>query len=215
MVADLDVSVPSDVLLKRPDVIAAEHQLVAANANIGAARAAFLPKVTIAGTVGSTAPAMSGLFDSGNNSWTFIPTISMPLFDWRSYAQQPRRYRARKVVAVAQYEKTIQQAFKEVADLLVAREQLAKQLTALEAAEKSQTGRLTLAQARYNGGISNYLEVLDAQRDTYVAQQAAIVTRSALLSAYSNLYKALGGAEEDRTVQADFAKVAEQSKAKQ
>lgn len=214
IVADLDVSVPSEVLLKRPDVMAAEHQLIAANANIGAARAAFLPKVSIGGTVGSTAPAMSGLFDSGNGSWTFLPTISMPLFDGGRTLNNLDVTEARKVVAVAQYEKTIQQAFKEVADLLVAREQLAKQLTALEAAEKAQTGRLSLAEARYKGGISNYLEVLDAQRDTYIAQQATIATRSAMLSAASSLYKALGGAEEDRTVTADFAKVAEQSRVK-
>lgn len=214
VVADLDVSVPSEVLLKRPDVIAAELRLQAANANIGAARAAFLPKVTIGGSAGSAAAGMSGLFDSGSGAWTFVPTISMPLFDWGRTLNNLDVTEARKVVAVAEYEKTIQQAFKEVADLIVAREQLFKQLTALEAAEKAQTGRLTLAEARYKGGVSNYLEVLDAQRDTYVAQQVTIVTRSSLLSASANLYKALGGAEEDRTVQADFAKVAEQSKAK-
>ena len=215
IVADLDVSVPSEVLLKRPDVIAAEYKLLAANANIGAARAAFLPKITIGGSVGSAAPEISGLFDSGNGAWTFTPSISMPLFDWGRTLNNLDVTEARKVVAVAEYEKTIQQAFKEVADLIVAREQLMKQLTALEAAEKAQTGRLALADARYKGGISNYLEVLDAQRDTYVAQQATIVTRSALLATAANLYKALGGAEEDRTIKADFAKVAEQSKTKQ
>lgn len=215
IVADLDVSVPSEVLLKRPDVIAAEYKLLAANANIGAARAAFLPRITIGGSVGSAAPEISGLFDSGNGAWTFTPSISMPLFDWGRTLNNLDVTEARKVVAVAEYEKTIQQAFKEVADLIVAREQLLKQLSALEAAEKAQTGRLALADARYKGGISNYLEVLDAQRDTYVAQQATIVTRSALLATAANLYKALGGAEEDRTVKADFAKVAEQSKVKQ
>lgn len=215
IVADLDVSVPSEVLLKRPDVIAAEYKLQAANANIGAARAAFLPRITLGGSVGSAAPEISGLFDSGNGAWTFTPSISMPLFDWGRTLNNLDITEARKVVAVAEYEKTIQQAFKEVADLIVAREQLVKQLTALDAAEKAQSNRLALAEARYKGGISNYLEVLDAQRDTYVAQQAAIVTRSSLLSTAANLYKALGGAEEDRTIQADFAKVAEQSKAKQ
>ena len=215
IVADLDVSVPSEVLLKRPDVIAAEYKLQAANANIGAARAAFLPRITLGGSVGSAAPEISGLFDSGNGAWTFTPSISMPLFDWGRTLNNLDITEARKVVAVAEYEKTIQQAFKEVADLIVAREQLVKQLTALDAAEKAQSNRLALAEARYKGGISNYLEVLDAQRDTYVAQQAAIVTRSSLLSTAANLYKALGGAEEDRTIQADFAKVAEQSKTKQ
>jgi multidrug efflux system outer membrane protein len=214
VVADFDISLPSEVLLKRPDVIAAEHQLIAANANIGAARAAFLPRITIGGSVGSSAPAISGLFDTGNGAWTFTPTISMPLFDGGRTLNNLDVTEARKVIAVAQYEKTIQSAFKEVADLIVAREQLAKQLTALEAAEKAQSGRLTLADARYKGGISNYLEVLDAQRDLYLAQQSTIATRSALLANAANLYKALGGAEEDRAVTADFAKVAEQSKSK-
>lgn len=214
VVADLNVSVPSEVLLKRPDVIAAELQLQAANANIGAARAAFLPRISIGGSVGSAAPEISGLFDKGNGAWTFTPTISMPLFDWGRTLNNLDVTEARKVIAVAQYEKTIQQAFKEVADLLVAREELAKQLTSLEAVERSQSERLKLADARYKGGISNYLEVLDAQREAFTAQQAAIQTRSALLANAANLYKALGGAEEDRTIQADFDKVAEQSKPK-
>jgi multidrug efflux system outer membrane protein len=212
VVADLDISVPSEVILKRPDVIAAEYKLQAANANIGAARAAFLPRITLGGSVGSAAPEISGLFDSGNGAWTFTPSISMPLFDWGRTLNNLDVSEARKVVAVAEYEKAIQQAFKEVADLIVAREQLVRQLTALEAAEKAQTGRLALAEARYKGGISNYLEVLDAQREAYSAQQASIAARRTLLSAAANLYKALGGAEEDRNVKADFAKVAEQKK---
>ncbi|HWV19038.1 MAG TPA: efflux transporter outer membrane subunit [Rhodocyclaceae bacterium] len=214
VVADLNVSVPSEVLLKRPDVIAAELQLQGANANIGAARAAFLPRISIGGSVGSAAPEISGLFDKGSGAWTFTPTISMPLFDWGRTLNNLDVTEARKVIAVAQYEKTIQQAFKEVSDLLVAREELAKQLGSLESVERSQAERLKLADARYKGGISNYLEVLDAQRESFTAQQAAIQTRSALLANAANLYKALGGAEEDRTVSADFDKVAEQSKSR-
>ena len=211
VVADFDINVPSDVLLKRPDVIAAEYKLQAANANIGAARAAFLPRITIGGSAGSAAPEISGLFDSGNGAWTFTPSISMPLFDWGRTLNNLDITEARKVVAVAEYEKTLQVAFKEVADLIVAREQLVKQLAALEAAERSQASRLTLAEARYKGGISNYLEVLDAQRDLFLAQQATVATRSGLLSSAANLYKALGGAEEDRAIKADFDKVAVQS----
>lgn len=211
VVADLDVQLPSDVILKRPDVIAAELQLKAANANIGAARAAFLPRLTIGGTIGSSAPALSGLFDSGNGMWTFTPTISMPLFDWGRTLNNLDVTEARKVIAVAQYEKTIQQAFKEIVDLLSAREQLSKQLEALEAAQQTQARRLELATARYNGGISNYLEVLDAQREAFTAEQATIQTRSALLTTAARLYQALGGAEEDRTAQADFDKVSKQS----
>jgi len=141
-----------------------------------------------------------------------VPTISMPLFDWGRTLNNLDVTEARKVVAVADYEKTIQTAFKEVSDLIVAREQLVKQLTALEAAEKSQAGRLTLAEARYKGGISNYLEVLDAQRDLFLAQQTTVATRRTLLSTAASLYKALGGAEEDRAIKADFDKVAAQTK---
>ncbi|HTJ96965.1 MAG TPA: efflux transporter outer membrane subunit [Rhodocyclaceae bacterium] len=195
VVADLNVSVPSEVLLKRPDVLAAELKLKAANANIGAARAAFLPKILLSASVGSAAPLMSGLFDSGNGAWSFTPSLSMPLFDWGRTSNNLDVAEARKVIAVAEYEKAIQQAFREVVDLLVAREQLAKQLTALEAAEKAQTERLRLADARYKGGIANYLDVLDAQREAYSAQQSTIQARRLLLSTAANLYKALGGAE--------------------
>ncbi len=211
VVADLDVAVPSEVILKRPDVIAAEQKLIGANANIGAARAAFLPRVQLLGSFGSASRTMSGLFDDGTGAWSFTPTISMPLFDWGRTSNNLDVAEARKVIAVAEYEKTIQQAFREIADLLVARDQLAKQLTALEAAEKAQTERLTLAEARYKGGISNYLEVLDAQREAYSAQQSTIQVRRSLLSTAANLYKALGGAEEDRAIKADYAKVVEQS----
>lgn len=195
VVADLKVELPSEVILKRPDVMAAEQKLVAANANIGAARAAFLPKVLLLGSFGSAARGLSGLFDDNTGAWSFTPSISMPLFDWGRTSSNVDVAEARKIIAVAEYEKTIQQAFREIADLLVAREQLAKQLTALEAAEKAQRERLRLAQARYEAGVANYLEVLDAQRETYSAQQNTIQVRRALLSTAANLYKALGGGE--------------------
>ena len=197
VVADLNVELPSEVILKRPDVIAAEQRLLGANANIGAARAAFLPRVTLLGSFGSAARSLSGLFDDNTGAWSFSPTLSMPLFDWGRTSNNLDVAEARKVIAVAEYEKTIQQAFREIADLLVAREQLAKQLTALEAAEKAQTERLRLADARYQAGIANYLEVLDAQREAYSAQQATIQVRRTLLSTAANLYKALGGAEQE------------------
>lgn len=198
VVADLKVDLPSEVLLRRPDILAAEESLKAANANIGAARAAFLPQVMLSASFGSAAPLMSKLFDSGTKAWSFQPTLRSPLFDLGVGANLDVA-EARKVIAVAQYEKTIQQAFREVADLLVARDQLVKQLTALDAAEKTQSERLRLADARYKAGIAGYLDVLDAQREAYNAQQSAIQARSALLTAAADLYKALGGGEAEPT----------------
>lgn len=193
--ADLRVDLPTEVIVRRPDIMAAEQKLVAANANIGAARAAFLPKLILAGSVGSAARTLGGLFDSGTGAWSFTPSLTMPLFDWGRTSANLDVAEVRKVIAVAEYEKAIQQAFREIADLIVAREQLGQQLTALEAAEKAQLGRLRLAEARYNAGISNYLEVLDAQRDAYSAQQNTVQTRRLLLTTAASLYKALGGGE--------------------
>ncbi|MDD5248075.1 MAG: efflux transporter outer membrane subunit [Rhodocyclaceae bacterium] len=195
LVADLDPGLPSAVLLARPDVLAAEQRLIAAHANIGAARAAFLPKILLTATLGTASSALSGLFAAGSRAWAFQPALSLPLFDAGRTAANVDVAEARKVIAVADYEKTIQQAFREVADLLVAREKLADQLKALDAAAKVQSERLKLAEARYGAGISSYLDVLDAQRESYTAQQGAVQARRALLAAAAQLYKALGGGE--------------------
>lgn len=196
IVADLAVGLPSDVLLDRPDVLSAERKLEAAHANIGAARAAFLPKILLTATLGTASRALSGLFDAGSGAWSFQPTVSMPLFDWGRTSAGVDVAQAREVVAVAEYEKTLQQAFREIADLLAAREKIATQLEALAATEKAQAQRLKLAEARYEAGVSSFLEVLDAQRDAYSARQAAIQQRRALLSTAAQLYKALGGGGE-------------------
>ena len=193
VVADLAVGLPSDVLVRRPDVLAAEQSLVAANANIGAARAAFLPKISLTGMFGTASRALTGLFETNSEAWTFQPAISMPLFDFGRAAANTDVAAARKVVAVANYEKTVQAAFREVADLLTAREKLASQLQALEATEKVQAERKRIVDARFNAGIASYLEVLDAQRDLFAAQQAVVATRRTLLSTAAQLYKALGG----------------------
>jgi len=195
IVADLAVGLPSDVLLSRPDVRAAEQRLIAANANIGAARAAFLPKILLTATLGSASRALAGLFDAGQAAWSFQPTLSMPLFDYGRTAANADLAEARKTIAVADYEKTIQQAFREVADLLAARDTYATQLTALTATAQTQAQRLKLADARYQAGISSYLEVLDAQRDVFTAEQAAVQTRRAMLASSAQLYKALGGGQ--------------------
>lgn len=195
VVADLAAGLPSDVLVQRPDVLAAEQKLLAANANIGAARAAFLPRISLTGAFGTASNTLNGLFDNGSEAWSFQPVLRLPLFDFGRASANTDVAAARKVVAVAEYEKTIQQAFREVADLLAAREQLAIQLTALEAAEKAQTDRMRIADARYKAGISSYLEVLDAQRELFAAQQSVVATRRAGLGTAAQLYKALGGGE--------------------
>lgn len=192
MVADLAAGLPSEVLLRRPDVLAAEQRLIAANANIGAARAAFLPRITLTAIFGTASRALSGLFADDSDAWTFQPTLRQPLFDTGRASSNLDLAEARKVIAVAEYERTIQQAFREVADLLAARDRLVAQLKAQEAAEKAQSERQRIVDARYRAGISSYLEVLDAQRDLFGAQQSAVATRRALLAAAAQLYKALG-----------------------
>ena len=184
---------PAEVLLRRPDVLAAEQRLIAANANIGAARAAFLPRVTLTGALGTASRSLAGLFDAGSGAWSFQPVLRLPLFDAGRTQASVDLATARQHIAVAEYEKTIQQAFREVADLLAAREQLAEQLSALERADQIQAERLRLTEARYQAGIANYLEVLDAQRESYAVQQGAVQTRRILLSTGAQLYKALGG----------------------
>ena len=190
---DLIAGLPAEVLLQRPDVQAAEQKLIAANANIGAARAAFLPRITLTGSIGTASRTLSGLFESGSGAWSFQPLLTQPLFDTGRYASNMDLVTARKVIAVAEYEKTIQQAFREVADLLNAREQLAEQLAAQQANAQVQHRRLFLVEARYKAGIVNHLEVLDAQRESFAAQQGVLQVQRTLLSAATQLYKALAG----------------------
>ncbi|HEU0219824.1 MAG TPA: efflux transporter outer membrane subunit [Gallionella sp.] len=189
----LIAGLPAEVLLQRPDVLAAEQKLIAANANIGAARAAFLPRITLTGSVGTASRTLAGLFDAGSGAWSFQPALSMPLFDAGRTSANVDVAEARKVIAVAEYEKTIQQAFREVADLLNAREKLAEQLAAQQANADAQNQRLKLVEARYGVGIANHLEVLDAQREAFAAQQGVLQVRRTQLSAAAQLYKALAG----------------------
>lgn len=193
IIADFAVSLPSEVLLARPDVRSAEQQLIAANANIGAARAAFLPKILLTASFGTASTALSLLFKPGQGTWAFQPVLTQPLFDAGRNAANVDVAEARKAVAVASYEKTIQQAFREIADLLSAREKLARQLADLDATAATETERTKLTTARYDAGIASYLEVLDAQRGLYAAQQSAVQVRRELLATAVQLYKALGG----------------------
>ena len=191
--ASLPSGLPSNVLLNRPDVLQAEQNLVAANANVGAARAAFFPRVTLVGSAGFASPQLSGLFDGDRRAWSFVPSITTPIFAGGRNVANVDIAEARKVVAVAQYEKSIQQAFAEVANVLSDQSYLASQYAAQARLAERQDERLKLAQARYDAGLIGYLDVLDAQREQYAARQALIEVKRARLAAAAQAYKALGG----------------------
>ncbi|MFY9259828.1 MAG: efflux transporter outer membrane subunit [Gallionella sp.] len=193
MFADL----PAEVLLQRPDVMAAEQKLIAAHASVGAARVAFLPRISLTGGFGTASRALSGLFGAGSQAWNFQPMLSLPLFDAGRSEGNVDLAKAREVVAVAEYEKVIQQACREVADLLSARENYAKQLAAQQANQDVQQQRLKLVEARFNAGVANHLEVLDAQREGYAAEQTTLQVRRAALVANTQLYKALAGVNKE------------------
>jgi multidrug efflux system outer membrane protein len=193
LVAEVAVGVPAEVLLTRPDVLAAEQRLIAANANIGAARAAFLPKIVLTAALGTASRGLTGLFDAGSGAWNFVPALRLPLFDAGRTSGNVDLATARKTIAVAEYEKAIQQAFREIADLLAAREQLAEQLQAQEANVTAQSQRLKIVDARYQAGVSSHLELLDAQREAFAAQQSALAVRRQWLSTMASFYKAVGG----------------------
>ena len=195
--SELFAGLPAEVLLRRPDVLAAEQQLIAANANIGAARAAYFPRISLTGSVGTASRSLSGLFDAGSGAWSFQPSIIQPLFDAGRTSANVDIAKQRKVIAVAEYEKTIQQAFREVADLLSARDRLAEQLAAQQANAEAQNHLLRLVEARYKAGIVSHLEVLDAERQAFAAEQGAIQVRRAWLSGATQLYKALAGESND------------------
>ncbi|WP_028008481.1 efflux transporter outer membrane subunit [Solimonas flava] len=200
LLAELPAGVPSEVLTRRPDVLAAEHSLIAANANIGAARAAFFPRITLTGSYGTMSTQFDGLFDSGTRAWSFTPTITLPIFSGGANLANLDLAKTQKNIYVARYEQAIQTAFREVADGLVARgtldEQLAAQQTLVEATQAS----YQLADLRFRAGVDDYLAVLDAQRSLYAAQQSYISTKLARLQNLVTLYKALGGGWNERTL---------------
>jgi NodT family efflux transporter outer membrane factor (OMF) lipoprotein len=190
---ELPVGLPSEVLVKRPDVRQAEEQLIAANANVGAARAAFFPHITLTGTAGSASNALSGLFKAGSYAWTFAPQMVLPLFDAGRNSANLDSARAGREIAVAQYEKAVQTAFREVADALAGRATFGEQLRAQVAQADAESVRYKLSDLRYKNGAASFLDLLDAQRSLFAAQQAAIQTRLLQLQNQVGLYKALGG----------------------
>ncbi len=195
-VADLSeiaAGMPSDVLLRRPDILAAEHQLIAANANIGAARAAFFPRISLTAALGITSSDLTNLFKPAAGTWNLAPQATLPIFD---YGARRAAYKAATVdrdIAVADYEKSIQSAFREVSDALSLRTTLSNQQQALGALVDSLQETYRLSQARYQAGIDSYLSVLVAQRALYAAQQQLVALRLARLNNLVNLYKVLGG----------------------
>ena len=191
--ADVPAGLPSDLLQRRPDVLQAEHQLRAANASIGAARAAFFPSVSLTANAGSLSSELSGLFDGGSGTWLFQPRISLPIFNAGRLSANLDYAELQKDIQVAQYEKAIQVAFQEVADRLVARstyrDQVQAQRTLLQTSERY----YELADRRYQTGVDNYLTLLDAQRQLFSVRQQLISDRLAQLVSEVELYKALGG----------------------
>jgi multidrug efflux system outer membrane protein len=193
MVADLPAGIPSEVQVRRPDVRTAEEQLVAAHANIGAARAAFFPRVTLTGSAGTASTELSGLFKSGSFAWTFAPQLLLPIFDAGRNESTLALANVDRDIAVAQYEKAIQTAFREVSDALAGRATLVEQVRAQQGQANAEAVRTRLAQLRYDSGVASYLDVLDAQRALFVAQLAVVQTQTLQAQTLVTLYKVLGG----------------------
>lgn len=191
--AQLPVGLPADLLQRRPDILQAEYELKAANANIGAARAAFFPSISLTANAGSLSPDLSGLFDSGSGSWLFMPSINIPIFNAGRLSANLDYSKIQKDINIARYEKAIQTAFQEVADGLIERTTYKQQLAAHDDLVQSSDEYLKLADRRYREGIDNQLTLLDAQRLLFNAQQQRISTQFAQLVSEINLYKALGG----------------------
>jgi multidrug efflux system outer membrane protein len=190
---DLPAGMPSDLLASRPDIRAAEQQLVAANADIGAARANYFPRISLTGTAGSASEQLSGLFKSGSFGWTFAPAAILPLFDFGARRAGLESAKAGRDIAVAQYEKSIQTAFREVADALAGQATFSEQLRAQQATAESESERFKLSDLRYRSGTANYLDLLDAQRSLFVAQQSTVNANLARLQNQVTLYRVLGG----------------------
>jgi len=193
ILADLPAGLPSDVLLRRPDVLAAEHTLKARNADIGAARAAFFPRITLTGDQGSASKDLDNLFKAGTHAWSFTPQVVLPIFSGGANLANLSGARASRDAAVASYEKSIQVAFREVSDALAVRATIEDQVQAQERLTSQATDVQRLTQARYDRGVDGYLALLDAQRSLYAAQRSLVQTRLAEILNRIELYRALGG----------------------
>lgn len=194
----LDVGLPSNLLLSRPDILQAEFSLRAANANIGAARAAFFPTISLTGQFGFAASALDGLFKGDNKSWSYGGTVGLPIFDWGRRSAAVRLSRAQADELTAAYQGAVQAAFREVADALAARRGFAEQIAAVKETVATQQRLAGTARRRYEQGLSIYLQVLDAERSLFSAQQQLISLRSNAVQNEVALYVALGGGLKER-----------------
>jgi multidrug efflux system outer membrane protein len=193
LLVDVPAGLPSQVLLRRPDVAASEHLLRAANADIGAARAAYFPRISLTAAAGVASASLSGLFGAGSGMWRFIPQLALPIFDAGGIRATVEATKVQRDIAIATYEKTLQVAFREVADALAQRATLGEQLAAQRSLAAAAARILELSNALFKNGANSYLQVLDAQRTLYAAEQALITLRVAEQTNRINLYKALGG----------------------
>jgi multidrug efflux system outer membrane protein len=193
LVADLPAGLPSNLLARRPDIMAAEHDLLAANANIGAARAAFFPSISLTASDGVESNRLSSLFTAGAQTWSFAPQLTLPIFTAGQNQANLDLAKVEKNIQVAQYEKAIQTAFREVSDALAARGTYGDQVKAQLDLVAATTDSLKLSQMRFSAGVDNYLPVLDAQRSLYAAEQVLLGLKQARLAQQATLYKALGG----------------------
>jgi multidrug efflux system outer membrane protein len=192
---EIGAGLPSEVLQRRPDIMQAEHLLKAANADIGAARAAFFPRITLATSIGLSSDPLSALFKGGSGAWSFAPQVTLPIFDAGRNRANLKVTEVDREIFLAQYEKTIQGAFREVADSLAQHGTLGDQLEAQQSLTDATAVRYRLSQARYEKGIASYLNVLDSQRSLYSAQQGLVDVRLSRLTNLVTLYKVLGGGE--------------------
>jgi multidrug efflux system outer membrane protein len=184
---------PSALLIERPDIQQAEQQLRAADADIGAARADFFPRIALTGSFGYVSPELGDLFVPAKQAWSFGALIGMPIFDAGQRQAQLSAARARRDELVADYQRTVQNAFREVSDALVARQRYKEQIAAQEQAVQAQRQLAETAELRYQNGISIYLEVVDARRNQFAAEQQLILLRATALQNGVSLYVALGG----------------------
>jgi len=193
---NISAGLSSAALLSRPDILAAEHRLRGANANIGAARAAFFPRITLTASAGTASDELSGLFKSGSGTWLFSPQIVMPIFDARTWSAYEVT-RVEKEISIAEYEKAIQTAFREVADALAERGTVSQRLAAQQSLVDALVVTHRLSEMRYHKGIDSYLSVLDAQRSLYGAEKGLIMLRLTEINNLITLYKALGGGQDN------------------
>ena len=191
--ANIGAGLSSELLTHRPDIRAAEQRLRSAQANIAAARAAFFPRISLTAGAGLASTELGDLFQSNSGTWIFSPQLVLPIFDAGRNKANLSLAEVRTDIAIASYEKTIQVAFREVADALSARATLSDEITAQEAVRASQAARLELAQARYKNGIASYLDVLDAERELFGAEQQLLQTKLLKITNAVDLYRSLGG----------------------